>query len=67
MYILGISDRIEEGDTTTVRIIGIVYRKNDVEDKLVAAPEGMEFTPEEIEKLIHFQEQFYDSHVEMTK
>ena len=65
VYILGINDRIEEGDSTKVKIIGIVYRKNDVEDKLVAAPEGMKYTPEEIEKIIHFQEQFYDSHVEM--
>ena len=67
VYILGIDERIEEGDRTTVKIIGIVYRKNDVEDKLVAAPEGMEYTPEEIERIISFQEQFYDSHVEMTK
>ena len=67
VYILGIDERIEEGNRTTAKIIGIVYRKNDVEDKLVAAPEGMEYTPEEIEKIIHFQEQYYDSHVEMTK
>ena len=67
VYILGIDERIEEGDRATAKIIGIVYRKNDVEDKLVAAPEGMEYTPEEIEKIIHFQEQYYDSHVEMTK
>jgi GrpB-like predicted nucleotidyltransferase (UPF0157 family) len=67
VYILGIDERIEEGDRTVAKIIGIVYRKNDVEDKLVAAPEGMEYTPEQIEKIIHFQEQFYDSHVEMTK
>lgn len=67
VYILGIDERIEEGDTTKVKIIGIVYRMNDVEDKLVAAPEGMEYTPEEIENIIDFQEQFYDSHVEMTK
>ena len=40
---------------------------SDVEDKLVAAPEGMLYTPEEIERRIHFQEQYYDSHVEMTK
>lgn len=65
VYLLGINDRIEEGDRTVVKIIGIVYRKNDVEDKLVAAPEGMEYTPEQIEKNIHFQEQFYDSFVEM--
>ena len=67
VYILGIDERIEEGDRTTVKIIGIVYRQNDVEDKLVAAPEETEYTPEEIEQIIHFQEQYYNSHVEMTK
>ena len=67
VYILGIDEKIEEGDRTTAKIIGIVYRKNDVEDKLVAAPEGMLYTPEEIERQIHFQEQYYDSHVEMTE
>ena len=65
VYILGIDKRIEEGDSTTVKIIGIVYRKNDVEDKLAACPEGMNYTAEEIERIIHFQEQFYDSYVEI--
>jgi len=64
VYILGIDEKIEEGDSTTVKIIGIVYRKNDVEDKLAACPEEMNYTAEEIERIIHFQEQFYDSHVE---
>ncbi len=62
VYILGIEERVE--DEVTAKIVGIVYREDDVEDKLVAAPEGMEFTAEEIEKIIHFQEQFYNSHVE---
>lgn len=67
VYILGIDERIEEGGSTTAKIVGIVYRKNDVEDKLVAAPEGVEYTAREIEEIISFQEQFYDSHVEITK
>lgn len=65
VYILGIDERIREGDSATVKIIGIVYRENDVEDKLIACPEGMSYTSEEIEGIIHFQEQFYDSHVEI--
>ena len=67
VYILGIDEKIGEGDRVTAKIIGIVYRKNDVEDKLVAAPDGLEYTSDEIERIIHFQEQFYDSHVETTK
>ncbi len=65
VYILGVEERITE--PVSLKIIGIVYRKNDVEDKLVGAPEGMEFSVDEMEKIIHFQEQYYDSHVEMTK
>ena len=62
VYVLGINTRIEHD--LEVKIIGIVYRNDDVEDKLCAAPEGMSFTAEEIERTIAFQEQFYDSHVE---
>lgn len=61
VYLLGVTERVEE---YTARIIGIVHRKNDVEDKLAAAPEGMSFTAKEIEDIIHFQEQYYDSYVE---
>ena len=65
VYILGIDKRIEVGDSVKVKIVGIVYRENDVEDKLAACPEGMVYTAKEIERIIHFQEQFYDSHVEI--
>ena len=49
----------------TARIIGIVHRHNDVEDKLVMAPEGTSFTAEEIADAVRFQEQFYDSEIEV--
>lgn len=61
VYLLGVNVPVKE---YTARIIGIVHRHNDVEDKLVAAPEGMCFTPFEIEEAIHFQEQYYDSEIE---
>lgn len=61
VYLVGVNEKCSE---YTARIIGIVHRKNDVEDKLVAAPKGMEYTAAEIEGIIHFQEQFYDSYVE---
>ena len=61
VYLLGVNERVEE---YTAKIIGIVHRKNDVEDKLAAAPEGISFTAKEIEEMIHFQEQYYDSYVE---
>ena len=61
VYLLGVDQPVE---TYTARIIGIVFRRNDVEDKLVAAPEGMRFTADEILQAVHFQERYYDSYVE---
>jgi inorganic pyrophosphatase len=48
VYLLGIDQPVEE---YTARIIGIVHRHNDIEDKLVAAPAGMVFTAEEMSKI----------------
>ena len=45
----------------TGKIIGIVYRADDVEDKLVMAPEGAHFSAEEIAHSVHFQEKYYKS------
>ncbi len=60
VFLLGVSEPIA---TYRGRIIGIVYRADDVEDKLIMAPEGMSFTVEEMEAAVHFQEKYYDSHV----
>ena len=62
VYLLGVAAPVKE---YTARIIGIVHRRNDVEDKLVAAPEGLNFPIEEIMEAVKFQEQFYDSEIEI--
>ena len=62
VYLLGVDAPVKE---YTARIIGIVHRHNDVEDKLVAAPEGMNFSTEEITEAVNFQEQFCDSEIEI--
>jgi len=49
------------------RIIAAIRRRDDNEDKLVAAPEGMTFTKEEIAEAVHFVEQYFDSTVEMPR
>ncbi len=56
VYLLGVDAPVK---IYTARIIGIVHRHNDVEDKLVAAPEGCHFDPAEIAAAVHFQEQYY--------
>lgn len=58
VYLLGVSGAVSE---YTCKIIGAVIRKNDVEDKLIAAPEGMSFSEEEMYSAIYFQERYYDS------
>ncbi len=61
VFLLGVAEPVA---TYTGRIIGIVYRADDVEDKLIMAPDGMNFTVEEMTAAVHFQEMYYDSHVE---
>ena len=40
-------------------VIAIVERKDDVEDKLVVVPTGLDFSNEEIEEMIQFQEKYF--------
>ena len=47
--------------TYTGRIIGIVYRADDVEDKLIMAPTGMRFSARELASAVQFQEKYYQS------
>lgn len=58
VYVLGVTEPLER---FTGRVIGAVRRADDAEDKLVAAPEGMEFHQGEIAEAVHFVEQYFDS------
>lgn len=60
VYILGIAEPLKD---FTGRIIGVIRRANDNEDKFVAAPEGMVFTAEQIREEIEFVEKYFDSTV----
>lgn len=61
VYILGVSKPISSFDG---RVIGVIRRRNDQEDKLVVAPEGMYFHQAEIAESVHFQEQFFDGKID---
>lgn len=61
-YILGVDEAVER---FTGRIIAVVHRNDDVEEKWVVVPAEMTFTKEEIRELIHFQEQYFDSEIVM--
>lgn len=56
-YILGVSEPLAAFDG---RVVGAIRRKNDVEDKLIVAPEGMVFHQGQIAEAVHFQEQYFD-------
>jgi inorganic pyrophosphatase len=60
VYILGIAEPLEQ---FTGRIIGVVRRRDDNEDKFVAAPDGMRFTAAQIREKIHFVEKYFDSSI----
>ena len=61
VHLLGVDMPVTE---YTGEIIGIVHRENDVEDKLVMVPDGIIFTQNEIAEQVHFQEQYYKTHIE---
>ncbi|MBO5208374.1 MAG: inorganic pyrophosphatase [Lachnospiraceae bacterium] len=55
-YILGGSEPIKE---FVGKIIAIIHRFDDVEEKWVVAPENIMFTKEEIMEQVNFQEQYF--------
>ena len=60
VFLLGVDGPVEG---YTGRIIGIVYRADDVEDKLIMAPDGQCFTAEEMARAVYFQEKYYQTTV----
>ena len=59
-YILGVDVPLDE---FTGRVIAVVRRADDVEDKWVVAPDGVDFTDEEIAAAVRLQERFFDSEI----
>jgi inorganic pyrophosphatase len=58
VFLIGVHEPVE---VYTGQIIGIVYRADDVEDKLVMAPIGQSFTAAEIADAVYFQEKYYQT------
>lgn len=61
-YILGVNKAVKE---FTGKIIAVIHRYDDVEEKWVVAPENLSFNKEEILKQVHFQEQYFQSEIRM--
>ena len=60
VYLLGVDTPLE---CFTGTVIGIVFRADDMEDKLVMAPTGTVYPAAEIAKAICFQEKYYQTSV----
>ena len=58
VYLLGVSEPVK---IFTATIIAVIHRLNDIEDKWVAAPQELSFSCEDIQKITHFQEQYFQS------
>lgn len=61
-YILGVDVPVKE---FVGKIIAIIHREDDVEEKWVVAPENMSFTKDEIMEQVEFQEKYFKSEVRM--
>lgn len=60
-YILGVDEPVKE---FTGRIIAIIHRLDDVEEKWVVAPENLFFSKEEIIAQVLFQEKYFQWEIE---
>ena len=61
-YILGVDKPVEK---FTGKIIAIVQRSDDIEEKWVVCPENITLNKEEIMDQIRFQEQYFHSEIIM--
>ncbi|MBR5232055.1 MAG: inorganic diphosphatase [Clostridia bacterium] len=62
VYVMGVTEPICRFHG---RVIAVIHRLNDHEDKWVAAPEGVIFSEEEIRRATHFIEQYFESEIEV--
>ena len=61
-YILGVNEPIKEFNG---KVIAVIHRFNDIEEKWVVAPEEASFTKDEIMQQVDFQEQFFKTEIRM--
>lgn len=57
-YLLGVFEPVDE---FVGRVIAVIHRTNDDDDKLVVVPEDKGYSDEAIRALTEFQEQYFES------
>jgi inorganic pyrophosphatase len=61
-YIIGVNEPIKE---FRGKVIAIIHRYDDIEEKWVVAPEGASFSQDEIMQEVDFQERFFKIEIRM--
>lgn len=59
-YIIGIGRAV---DKFTGRVVAVIHRIDDNEDKWVVAPDGKSFTAEQIKAATDFQEKYFKTEI----
>ena len=61
-YVLGVNEAVEK---FTGKIIAVIHRSDDVEEKWVVCSESQSFSKEEIMEQVKFQEQYFQPEIIM--
>ncbi len=59
-YVLGVNEPVDEFEG---KVIAVIKRLDDVEEKWVVAPENLTYTKEEIMKQVEFQEKYFKTKI----
>lgn len=62
-YILGVDVPVKE---FVGRVVAIIHRYDDVEEKWIVAPENVTFTAEEIYEQVSFQEKYFEIEIRIA-
>lgn len=57
-YLVGVFEQV---DNFEGKVIAIIHRTNDDDDKLVVAPVGVEYSDDAIRAMTEFQERYFES------
>jgi inorganic pyrophosphatase len=61
-YILGVDTPVKE---FTGKVVAIIHRDDDIEEKWVVAPENTNYTASEIMQQVDFQERYFHSRIQI--
>ncbi|MGN0318645.1 MAG: NUDIX domain-containing protein [Lachnospira sp.] len=62
-YLVGVDTAVDEYSGV---LIAVARRRDDSENYWIIAPENISFTVQQLEEMVYFNEQYYDSFIEMV-